>query len=256
MNKSKSVSSSDKLTLIVKLRELTGKKAHKLRKEGLVLANVYGPEFKSQAVSVNLKDFTQTYKTAKETGVVYISLDKQEVPVLIKNVQRHPVTDIILHVDLRKIDLKKKIQTEVPVKVIGVSEAVSQKSGVLLIQSETLLVEALPQDIPHEIEVDIAVIKEIGQEIKVTDLKKSNNYEVKTPIEKVIVSVVAHKEESVTPDTTAAAAPEVITEAPEEGEEAPVPGTPEEAKPEAKGKPAKPEGKPAENKPATPAPKK
>ena len=58
-----------------------------------------------------------------------------------------------------------------PVKTIGVSEAVSQKAGILLIQSETLLVEALPEDIPSSIEVDIAVIKEIGQEIKVSDLK-------------------------------------------------------------------------------------
>ena len=245
----------NKVTLLVKSRELTGKKAKKLRREGLVLANIYGPEFKSQAVSVNLKKFIQTYKTAKQTGVVYISLDQKEVPVLIKNVQRHPVTDVILHVDLRKIDLKKKIQTEVPVKVVGTSEAVSQKAGVLLIQSESLLVEALPEDIPHEIEVDITTIKDIGQEIKVSDLKKSDRYEVKTQSEKVIVGVVAHKEESVTPDTAAAAAPEVITEAETEVEEAPVEEAPQETKEEPKGKPA-PQGKPAQVKPETPAPKK
>ena len=249
MNKSKSVSSSDKLTLEVKPRELTGKKAHKLRNQGLVLANIFGPEFKSQAVSVDLKNFVKTYKQAKETRVVYLSLDKQEIPVLIKNVQTHPVSDIILHTDFRKIDLKKKIQTAVPIKVLGTSEAVSQKAGVLLIQSDTLLVEALPQDIPHEIEVDITTIKDIGQEIKVADLKKSDKFEVKTPVEKVIVSVVAHKEESVTPDTTAAAAPEVITEAVKEEEMTPTAEVPEAAKGEAK-------GKPAEAKPETPAPKK
>ncbi|KKQ24631.1 MAG: 50S ribosomal protein L25 [Candidatus Roizmanbacteria bacterium GW2011_GWC2_37_13] len=242
----------NKVKLVVKSRELTGKKAHKLRREGLVLANVYGPEFKSQSVSVNLKDFIHTYKTAKETGVVYLSLDKQEIPVLIKNIQTHPVSDVILHTDFRKIDLKKKIQTEVPIKVINSSEAVSQKAGVLLIQSETLLVEAFPQDIPHEIEIDISLIKDIGQEIKVGDLKKTEKYEIKTPAEKVTVSVVAHKEESVTPDTTAAAAPEVITEAPKEGEEAAETTPTSEAKTEVKDKSSKPEGKPAENKPATP----
>lgn len=257
--------SSDKLTLEVKNRELTGKKAKKLRKEGLVLANIYGPEFKSQSVSVDLKAFAKTYRTARETAVVYLKLNKDEVPILIKNVQKHPVTDMILHVDFRKIDLKKKIQTEVPIKVIGVSEAVSQKAGVLLIQSEIVLVEALPQNIPSHIEVDISIIKDIGQEIKVSDLKKSDQYEIKTPPEKIVVSVVEHKEESITPDTAAAAAPEVITEAPTEGEETPAAGAPEEtkeeakkkpSKPDAKGKPSKPEGKPAENKPTTPAPKK
>lgn len=240
---------SDKLTLEAKLRELTGKKAKKLRKQGLVLANVFGPEFKSKAVSVNLKDFIKIYKQAKETGVVYLTVDKQEIPVLIKNVQAHPVSDAILHTDFRKIDLKKKIQTDVPIKVVGTSEAVSQKAGVLLIQSETLLVEALPQDIPQEIQIDISTIIDLGQEIKVANLKKAELYEVKTPEDKVIVSVVAHKEESVTPDTTTAAAPEVITEAVKEGEETTVDPASKTAKPEAK---EKPEG----TKEEAPAPKK
>lgn len=229
--------SSDKLILETKLRELTGKKAKKLRKQGLVLGNIFGPEFKSKAVNVNLKDFIKAYKQVKETGVIYLKLEKEEIPVLIKNVQTHPVSDAILHTDFRKIDLKKKIQTEVPIKVIETSEAVSQKGGVLLVQSETLLVEALPQDIPQEIEIDISAIKEIGQEIKVTDLKKASLYEIKTPEDKVVVSVVAHKEESVTPDTTTAAAPEVITEAVKEGEESTSGPASETAKPEAKEKP-------------------
>lgn len=245
-------STDDKLTLNVQKRLLSGKKAHKLRRDGLVLANIFGPEFKSQSVSVNLKDLLKTYKTAKETGVVYIDLDKQEIPVLIKNIQRHPVSDMILHVDFRKIDLKKKIETAVPVKTIGASEAVSQKGGVLLMQTDSILVEAFPQDIPQQIEVDISVIKELGQEVKVSDLKKSDKYEVKTPSEKVIVSVVEHKEESVTPDTTAAA-PEVIEVAPKEGEETPVTSAPEATKGETKGEAkAKPEAAKSE----TPSPKK
>jgi len=238
----------NKLKLEVKPRELTGKKAKRLRKEGLVLANIFGPDFKSQAVSINLKDFLKTYKTAKETNIVYLILGKEEIPVLIKNIQKHPVSDIILHVDFRKIDLKKKIETEIPVKIINTSEAVSQKGGVLLVQTESILVEALPQDIPQAIEVDISAIKEIGQEIKVKNLVKEAKYEIKTPLEKVIVSVVEHKEESITPDTTAAA-PEVITEAQKEGEETSATGAAKEGKGENK-------TKPTEAKTETPAPKK
>ena len=129
----------------------------------------------------------------------------------------------MLHIDFRKIDLTKKIEANVPVKTIGISEAVSQKAGVLLLQSDTILVEALPEDIPSSIEVDISVIKEIGQEVKVADLKKSDKYEIKTPAEKVIVAVIAHKEESIVPET-AVAAPEIITEAVKEGEDAPAEG--------------------------------
>lgn len=101
---------TEKQTLEVKSRELVGKKAKKLRKQGLVLANIYGPEFKSKSVSVDLKSLLKTYKIVKETGVVYLKLDSSEVPVLIKNIQKHPVTDFILHVDFRKIDLKKKLK--------------------------------------------------------------------------------------------------------------------------------------------------
>ncbi len=208
--------SSEKLVLNVVPRTVFGKKLKKLRHGGVIPANVFGPEFKSVSVSIQFKDFAKTYKTAKETGIVYLTLDKEEIPVLIKQVQRHPVTDSVLHVDFRKVDLKKKIQTEVPVKTTGVSEAVTQKAGVLLNLSETLLVEALPQDIPQAIVVDISSIKELGQEIKVSDLTKSSAYEIKTPAEKVVISVVEHKEESITPETTAAA-PEVIGEVSIEG---------------------------------------
>ncbi|MFA6017428.1 MAG: 50S ribosomal protein L25 [Patescibacteria group bacterium] len=215
----KSVSSSGKVTLKADSRTVFGKKLNKVRKQGLVPANIFGPDYKSQSISVVYKDLVKTYKLVGETGVVYITLGKENVPVLIKTIQRHPLSSSLLHVDFRKIDLSKKIEANVPVKEIGISEAVSQKAGVLLLQSETLLVEALPEEMPSHIEVNIEVIKEIGQEIKVSDLKKSDKYEIKTPAEKVIVTVIAHKEESIVPET-AVAAPEIITEAAKEGEEA------------------------------------
>src|SRR3990167_2841146 len=228
-----------KLTLTVTVRTTFGKKLKKLRREGSIPANIYGPDFKSQSVSLSFKDFSKVYKVAKETGVVYLKLDSKELPILIKNVQRHPVNDQILHTDFRKIDLKQKIQTDVPVNVIGQSEAVTQKGGVLLTQTVTLLVEALPTNIPKQIEVDITSLKEIGQEIKVSDLSKSNKYEFKDPSDKIIVSVVEHKEEEVLPQTAPVAAPEIITAKPEEGvEEEKKPTEPITKTPEAKSKSA------------------
>lgn len=219
----KSNVSSGKVSLKAESRTVFGKKLNKVRKQGLIPGNIFGPDFKSKSISIVYKDLVKTYKLVGETGIVYIDVDKENIPVLIKTIQKHPLSSSLLHVDFRKIDLKKKIETNVPVKTIGVSEAVTQKAGVLLLQSDTLLVEALPEDIPSSIEVDISIIKEIGQEIKVADLKKSDKYVVKTPVEKVIVAVIAHKEESIVPET-AAAAPEIITEAVKEGEEAPVEG--------------------------------
>lgn len=243
---------ADKIILTAAVRKVFGKKLRKLRYEGVIPANIYGTGFKSTAITLPYKDFLRTYRQAKNTSVVYIILDKEEIPVLINNVQRHPVTDIPLHIDLRKIDLAQKVITEVPVAVIGQSEAVTQKAGVLLTQTPKLSVEALPQHIPQTIEIDISVIKEIGQEIKVADIAKSSSFTIKDEPTKVIVSVIAHKEESVTPETTAAT-PEVITEkVPAEGEEAEAPAEAGKKPAEAAGKPeAKPAaGKPAAGKPA------
>lgn len=234
-----------KLQLGAEMRTLFGKKLRKFRHEGKVPANVFGPNYKSRSISVELKNFSKAYKVAEETGIIYLNVDKEELPVLIRGVQRHPISHKILHVDFRKIDLTQKIETEVPVKIVGESEAVVQKGGVLLTQMSAVRVESLPEDIPHEIEVDISRLKEIGTEIKVGDLPKSNKYTVKEDEAKVVVSVIAHKEESLVAET-AVAEPEVITEAPKEGEEAPI----EEAAPTGKEtKEAKPaEGKPEETK--------
>lgn len=205
---------SDKLILTVKPRKVFGKKIKQLRKQGLVVGNIFGQEFKSQAITAEFKEFIKIYRIAKETKIVYLKLDKDEIPVLIQNLQKHPVNDLILHVDFRKVDLSKKIETKVPIKIIGVSEAVAQKGGVLLTQTNELTVEAQPENIPSQIEADISSLKEINQEIKVSDLPKNPTYSINELPEKVIVSVVAHKEEAIVPEITTTA-PEIITEKPE-----------------------------------------
>lgn len=218
MVKTKTNKTSTKIELNVEPRTIIGKKVKRLREKGYIPATVYGPDFKSQSIQVPTKDFLKVYKTAHETGIVLLKLDKEQIPTLIKNLQRHPIDSFILHADFRKIDLKQKMETAVPVKMIGESEAVVQKGGVLLTQAESIMVEALPEDIPQSIDIDISILKDIGQEIKVSDLAKSSKYEVKDAGDKVIVSVIAHKEESITPEV-AAPVTEVITEKkPEEGE--------------------------------------
>jgi len=220
MAKSKKIA-VEKNILAVTARDVFGKKLKKLRHQGVIPGNIYGPDFKSTAVSLAYKDFVNTYKVAKETGIVYLSLTGKEIPVMVKSIQKHPVTSLLLHVDFRKVDLKQKITTEVPVVTVGESIAITQLAGVLLTQSSHLMVEAFPQDMPQNIQVDISKIKELGKEIKVSDLSASTKYTIKEEPNKVVVSIIEHKEESIEPETTTVA-PEVITEkAPAEGEAAP-----------------------------------
>ncbi len=203
-------------------RTMLGKKVKRMRKEGKIPSNVFGPDFKSVSITVTMSDFAAAYRVAHETGIIDIDMDGTTVPTLVKTIQRDPISGNVLHVDFRKIDLKQKIETTVPVAFVGESEAVNHKNGVLITQNDHLTVEALPEEIPAQIEIDLSALKEIGDEIKVSDLSKSDSYTVQDDPETVIVSVTAHKEESVEPETTAAA-PEVITEKAEEGESAEAP---------------------------------
>jgi len=205
---------TQKLHLAVTARDIFGKRLKKMRHQGIIPANIFGTGFNSMAVSALATDFAKIFKAAGETGVVYVDLAKEEIPALIGNVQRHPITNAIVHIDFRKIDLKQKIETTVPVKTINESPAVAQ-GGVLLTQNDHVLVEALPEEIPQSIEIDLSKLLEIGAEFRVKDFPASSTYTIKEQPDKLLLSVIAHKEESVTPETTVAT-PEVLTE--KEGE--------------------------------------
>lgn len=211
--------SDDKLYLKVTKREVFGKKLKKLRKDGLLPGNIFGEEFKSQAVAVPIKDFLHTYKKAHETHVVYLMLASAEIPVLMQNLQKHPITDTLLHIDFRKVNLLKKIETAVPVKFIGESEAVAQNKGILLTLAESIMIEALPDKIPDSIEIDISRLKELNDEIKVSDLATSADFIFKDEAEKVIVRISQHKEEELTPQVAAPENVEITEEKAPVGEE-------------------------------------
>jgi large subunit ribosomal protein L25 len=215
----------EKTILKAEIRQVFGKKVKKLRKKGFIPANIFGKDFKSKAITIDAKEFAKVYKKVKETGVLYLEIEKETLPVLIASVQKHPVTHQLLHVDFKKVDLTQKTQAEVPVEIVGQAPAVLEKGGVLLTLTQSLLVEALPEEIPQSIKIDISILKDIGQEIKVANLPTSSTYQILTEKEKVIVSAVAHKEESVTPETQPTTAPEIITEKKESEKE-----TKEEAK--------------------------
>lgn len=203
---------SEKLVLKAEKRNVFGKKLKKYRKEGKIPANVFGQNFKSEAIFVNIKDFKKIFQKAKTTGIVYLELEKEKLPTLIAQVQLHPVDHQILHVDFRKVDLTQKIVTEVPIKIVGKSKAVEEKGGYLLVNKEKIQIEALPEAIPPYIEIDISNLTEINQEIKVEQIKGDKKYEIKEDPQTTIVSVIEHKEEKVTqevptPTETPAAQP-------------------------------------------------
>lgn len=208
-----------KLSISVEPRKILGKKVKKLRGEGILPANLFGKDLKSKSLQVQEKDFRPLFKSAGETGVVEIKLKSDIYPVLIHNVQKSPVTDKIIHVDFHKVNLKEKITTHVPIKLVGESPSEKTGTGLLLQTINELEVESLPADIPAQIEVDVTKLEEVGQTIQVKDLKiDRDKVEVKNNPEDVIVSVqtAEMKEEPVEEE---APSPEDVEATAEKGEE-------------------------------------
>lgn len=205
----------DKHALKAQKRDLTGRKVKNLRNEGFLPANVFGKKVKSLSVQVSTKDFVEVYKKAGETGIVSLEVEKEKEarPVLIYNMQVHPVTDSPLHVDFLQVDLKVKVTAHVPVELVGESPAEKQALGTVVQQIQEIEVEALPADLPEKFEIDKAELIEVDQLVKVADLKVDRSkVEIKTDAESIVVKVEPPQKEEVVEAPTA----------PVEGESAPV----------------------------------
>ena len=159
------------ISLTASFRKVFGRKVKRLRREGILPANVYGKKIKSQSISVPFKEFLKVFNQAGETKLVDLHLDGKKMPVLINNVTYHPLTDSPLHADFHQVDLKEKVIAHVPLAILGEAPAVKGKLGVLLTNLDELEVEALPSDLPEKIDVDVSTLKEVDQSIKIKDLK-------------------------------------------------------------------------------------
>jgi large subunit ribosomal protein L25 len=192
---------NSKLTLKLQKRDITGKKVQSLRDAGIIPVSLYGKKVENVSASVNLTAFDTVFQNAGETQIIYISLDGETVerPVIISDVQLHPVTDKILHVDFRQVDLKEKLEADIPLELTGESPAVKEFGANIIQLINEIRVEALPTDLPEKIEIDISLLKAIGDVIRISDLKiDTNKIELKVEdLSSVIVSASEQQKEEV-----------------------------------------------------------
>jgi len=166
-------------------RENVGKRdAKELRYEGKVPAVLYGGKEQAHfaVVITELKDAIYT----PEANFVEITLGGEKIKAIIKELQFHPLTDLLLHVDFLQLFDDKEILMEIPVKLTGTSPGVKM-GGKLVQKLRKLRVKAFPKDMPQAVEVSIAKL-EVGNLFRVRDLAKGNYTVTNTP-EDTIVSV-------------------------------------------------------------------
>jgi len=182
------------LKLLSNLRQETGRHNKALREQNLIPAVLYGNKVKNINLSIKESDFEKTYKQAGESTLIKLSIKsdegEKERVVLVYDVKKDPVSDRVIHVDFYQVKMDKEISVEVPLVFIGESNAVESDKGVLIKNIQVVEIEALPQDLPSEIEVDISVLKTFDDNIYIKDLKIPEKSKIKNNLEDSVASVI------------------------------------------------------------------
>jgi large subunit ribosomal protein L25 len=212
--------------LVVQVREASGKGiARKLREAGRIPGICYGRNAPSVSITLNRTALERLLKASTAGMNTLIDLRVEGgghydgKPVLVKELQRDPVTGRALHADLYAVDLQQTIQVSVPVHVTGSAEGV--KMGGILDQTlREIELECMPQAIPQEIPVDVTPLG-IGQSLHVRDLALPEGVTLLSDPELAVVLVAAPTVEEVPAEAEAeaeeeAAAPAEEAEAPAE----------------------------------------
>jgi len=177
------------LELKARPRQELGKKTNKQRKAGSIPAVIYGHNVKSEPLYVEAKDFDKVYGEAGESTLVGLDLAGEKRNVLIHDVVRHALSDKILHVDFYQVKMDEKIKAKVPFMFIGEAPAVKSDGGVLVKNIQEVEVEALPQDLPHHLDVDISGLATFQDHILIKDLSVQGSIKVLAEADEIIASV-------------------------------------------------------------------
>ena len=221
------------ITITAESRESRGKnEARRLRVKGLAPAVVYGPGQDPVAVAINPKEVNSILRSASGHNTIFnVNVKGAVAPVMVVDTQHDPIKGSLLHVDLKRIDLTKRIAVKIPVHTTGDPRGVKEQGGLHELITREVEIECLPDEIPESFTVEVSHLM-IGQNVRAGDIPLSGSMKLLSPADSVISHVVALKaEEAPAPVEGAAPAtaePEVIKKGKKE-EEAP-------AAPEAKKK--------------------
>ncbi|MCE2416351.1 50S ribosomal protein L25 [Candidatus Poribacteria bacterium] len=176
--------------LEVQQRNTFGKQsARDLRKEGAVPAVLYGRAQDTVAIQVNARIFKQFLRTHGENVIINMEIGTGNTePVIIKEIQRHPVNkQMLMHADFIRISLDEPVTSAVPVVLVGNPLGV-QEGGILETPFREVTVHCLPMQIPTEISVDVSHL-DIGDTVHMSDLNLDENVEILDELERIIAMV-------------------------------------------------------------------
>ncbi|MFW6270636.1 MAG: 50S ribosomal protein L25 [Bacillota bacterium] len=179
----------------VEKRDQTGKgTARRLRREGLIPGVVYGKTRESESLIVNPKDISNKVNSNVIIDLKIVDDEEQnEEVVMIKDYQKDVIKGNLIHVDFQQISMDEKINVTVPINLTGDAYGV-QEGGVLQQLMREVEIEALPDNIPDEIDLDISEL-DVGDSLQVSDLEIEGEIDIVEGLDEVIVTVVTPSEE-------------------------------------------------------------
>ena len=213
----------EKVVLKATKRDVVGKQVKAMRREGKLPAVIYGRHLEPISISLDAHTAGLALSKVSASSLVTIDVEGKEFPALVRERQRDYIKGNLTHVDFLAVDMNEKLRTSVGLAFVGVSGAVKDYNGILVHNLERLEVECLPGDLPERINVDISLLKQIGDIFRVKDLQISDKIRILADEEEPIAVVTITKDEasaqSAGEGAGEAAAPELSVERGKKDEE-------------------------------------
>ena len=180
-------------------RSVTGKKVKVLRRNGIVPVHVYGRDVPPQSLQVDALVLRRLLPRVGTNVPLSVEVEDREGEDIcfVREIQRHPVTEDVLHVDFLRVDVSQAVQAEVPLMLQGTPPAVREQGGTLLQPLQNLLVEALPMNVPATLEVDVSELDDFEKGVYVRDVSVGANVTIITEADSLIARVSAPRHAAV-----------------------------------------------------------
>lgn len=177
------------MVITAQKREVGSKVAKKLKREGKIPAVLYGYDFENKHIVVDRSELMAALRRSRRNDKFELKIEDGETyQVIIKELQWHPVKDEVEHVDFYKLTEGRHVVVDVPVKIVGEAKGVKM-GGDLYQPRKKITVEALPDAIPNDIEVDVTNLM-IGDVIHVFDLEMPEGVKVKSSKNYTVVAIL------------------------------------------------------------------
>ena len=202
---------AQQVELQIDRREITGKATKRLRKVGIIPANIFGHKEPSEAVQVDAVSFERLQRSHGARGIIGLRLPGRRAvqTALVRHVQRDPRTGKVIHVDFFRVSMRERLNVKVPLRFVGEAPGVKVEGGVLLHLLDALEIECEAGDIPEYIEVDVSPLTEIDALLHAEDVPLPEKFTLITDPKEGVAKVAATRAEiAEEAEEAAAAAPE------------------------------------------------